>query len=575
MFGPLQVETPNGILSAADFPSRKAKHVLEILALAGGRTVSKDRLIDLVWSNKLPNNPVATLDHTLSVLRAAIGDADVRPIITERGHYRLDMTVVEIDLQRFDAMVDEAVGQPDPLGYRQLVSALALVDGVVLEDEPYADWVEVTRERYRSRVERVMLDVARRALALDDVELALEIATRARTESELVLEEAFTLCASALLRLGRRNDGWLLMHELEHRLTTEQSTTLSPEASMLRSILRGSVAAGTNHLVVAVRAVPTEPMDAIPFIGRERELELLDAAVDRVHGGANELVVVEGPLGIGKTRLFAAVNDRHPERVVHTFGCLPSDAEQRLFVATRLLRVCANHLGIDHHFSQDDTVATLFDQLADILEATGPTIVIIDDLQWADPASIALLAGLARPKMVDSLLVLVGRRPVVGDDELPDRAVSQRIELGPLDRHVVEELPIDEIWSETGGHPGLIVACLEAERLGGRLSVAAVRDAFSAADDAGSMSRVVLGAAASLAQPFTVNELALRLSLPPSLTEELLAPLVRDHALRQFPLVVGGYEFTSELIRRVMLTADGARVGAARASMSSDFVDHS
>ena len=51
-----------------------------------------------------------------------------------------------------------------------------------------------------------------------------------------------------------------------------------------------------------------------PLVGREKELEHLDAALDALDGGAAACLTVEGEPGIGKTRLLAELRARAEER---------------------------------------------------------------------------------------------------------------------------------------------------------------------------------------------------------------------------------------------------------------------
>jgi len=79
------------------------------------------------------------------------------------------------------------------------------------------------------------------------------------------------------------------------------------------------------------------------FVGRERELEGLGAALARAHGGRGGLLMVSGPPGIGKTRTveeFLARQGLAPERVL--WGRCPDRADLPPFWPWRRpLRACA------------------------------------------------------------------------------------------------------------------------------------------------------------------------------------------------------------------------------------------
>ena len=562
LFGPIEVRTASRSLGVSDFPSRKAKQVCELLVCAAGRAVSKDQLIDSIWADKLPRNPSPAMDHILSTLRATVvGDDGAQPIVTERGRYRIDLSIATIDIVRFDELVDRASAELRSGALSHLMEAAELARGPVLEDEMYAPWAEVLRERYRQRVQRVQLDIARTALVHDDPLLALDMAERARHESVLVLEEGYALGISALLRLGRHHEGRMLLVELERRMTVELGAELAPETMMLASILRGAGSRATPTLVPVI-ARTTEPIDALPFVGRDAELSVIDDAIERVGAGFSEMVIVEGPSGIGKSSLLSAIESQ-PDRVVRSFACLPSDTAYPLYVAHRLMRSLANETGQQWSSPLGESVPAVFDRLAEMLDQIGPAVITIDDLHWADEPSLAVIAGLARPHEVSSLLVVATRRldesSAMSHSDIAF-ARSKVIALGPLDRTVVDQLPIASGWDESGGHPGLLAACIEACRIGGHLSAAATADvlACGSAPKAPPVAST-LEAAAAIGHSFDTFELAGRLGLSRSTTQGLVAELERRHLVRVADPHAGLFEFQAGLTWRVLRETAGTR----------------
>ena len=69
LFGSLQIEDGHRWVGPDDLGGRKPKQLLEILLNERGRVVSKDRMVDLLWPDDLPQNAAATLDTYVSVLR--------------------------------------------------------------------------------------------------------------------------------------------------------------------------------------------------------------------------------------------------------------------------------------------------------------------------------------------------------------------------------------------------------------------------------------------------------------------------------------------------------------------------
>lgn len=171
LFGTLRVEIEGRDLGARDFLGVKPRQVLEVLLLARGNTVPKERLGDLLWGERTPRNLSATLETYVSVLRSRLdpaGSLSRLVIRTERGAYRVPADAVSLDLEEFDVLTRRARGLPVAVALPLLDRAVALVTGEVLEDEPYAMWVERIRETYQVRYIDALCAIAAARLETGD-----------------------------------------------------------------------------------------------------------------------------------------------------------------------------------------------------------------------------------------------------------------------------------------------------------------------------------------------------------------------------------------------------------------------
>jgi DNA-binding SARP family transcriptional activator len=87
MFGTLEISVGAARLGPGAFGGVKPKQLLEVLLLERGRLVTKERVGELLWGERLPQRLAATVESYVSVLRRALRPAS--PIATEAGGYRL------------------------------------------------------------------------------------------------------------------------------------------------------------------------------------------------------------------------------------------------------------------------------------------------------------------------------------------------------------------------------------------------------------------------------------------------------------------------------------------------------
>jgi adenylate cyclase len=219
---------------------------------------------------------------------------------------------------------------------------------------------------------------------------------------------------------------------------------------------------------------------AAPLVGRDAAIESLLAAFDRMQRGQAQLVSVIGEAGTGKSRLLAELfarlesDGRFAATVVRsttcsslgeptygTFGALFREAYRveeadTLDAARRKLQQGLQALGADA--DEADAVAQVLNYLLGIQEARPrdiepeqlqrqitlaarallerrlarqPVMVVVDDLQWADAASVDLLREVVDQLADRPLMLLVSQRP---DARVLRTLCAEHstIELGPL-----------------------------------------------------------------------------------------------------------------------------------------------
>ena len=206
------------------------------------------------------------------------------------------------------------------------------------------------------------------------------------------------------------------------------------------------------------------------LIGRDSELAMLAGLVAKVAAGRGGSVLIEGEPGIGKSALVRAALAGAAEAGCQLFWGAGDELGQALPLLPLLegLRVrepSANPRRntiiqlLRGEVASDpgtDVSAALAEQLLALIAeqcAIRPTILVIDDLQWADQASITLWGRLARSVRQVPLLLIGMMRPVPQRDDLLAlrRAVGDaaRLRLAGLTEAAVAEL----VAALAGGEP--------------------------------------------------------------------------------------------------------------------------
>jgi hypothetical protein len=214
--------------------------------------------------------------------------------------------------------------------------------------------------------------------------------------------------------------------------------------------------------------------------GREAEIKALGEALDRVAAGGPAIVLVEGEAGIGKTRLLAEVLEGAAGRgmrvaagraeelertrpfgvLAAAFGCSRSSPDPRRAAIAGLLAVPgAGELGPITVTSDPGLRFRVVDAFTDLVEElalSGPVVLGLDDLQWADPSSLLTVGVLARRLTGLPVAVIGCLRPSPRGAELDrlagvlEAAGARHLTLHPLTGAAVTGLVAQAVAAEPG-----------------------------------------------------------------------------------------------------------------------------
>jgi class 3 adenylate cyclase len=227
--------------------------------------------------------------------------------------------------------------------------------------------------------------------------------------------------AARLQQAGR--PGEVLLGEATLRLVAD-AVRVQPGGPL---VLRGRSAP-----VAAYRLLEVMPNGAglsrqvdTPLVGRAGELAVLERALNQaIDRRSCELVTVLGDPGVGKSRLLRAFAERAGERAVLLHTCCPPYGQATTAqVLGELIAQATATAPSDGLAWPVDLTAVPADpspvfrdvrQLLQALAALRPVVVVLDDLQWAEPALLDLVEYLhAFTHRAAVLLVVVTRRQLL------------------------------------------------------------------------------------------------------------------------------------------------------------------
>ena len=359
------------------------------------------------------------------------------------------------------------------------------------------------------------------------------------------------------------------------------------------------------------------------LVGRAEELGELDRALAELDQGRSAAVELVGEPGVGKSRLIAELIDRADARghlvlsgsaseleVDLPFGvfvdaideylqgleprrrdALDDDIRSALaLVFPSLSRYAAPGEGALRHerYRSHRAVRELLERLT----ASKPLVLVLDDVHWADPASIELLGSLLRRPPDAAVLTVLAVRPRQAPEKLSaalepahragtlvrvELDVLTRAEAGELLGEAVDEATATALYDDSGGNPFYLeqlaksverMSALAAARPDSSLADLEVPPLVAAAlaeelallpDDA----RVVLRGAAVAGDPFDPELAIAAAAISGPLAFDAVDELVRLDLIRESD-VPRRFRFRHPLVRRAVYGSApaGWRLGA-------------
>jgi DNA-binding SARP family transcriptional activator len=258
ILGPLEVVDDAG--EAVVVSGQKQRALLAILLLRAPEVVSTDRLVDELWGEQAPRTATASLQNSISQLRKMLGGDR---LVTRSPGYVLRIEPGELDLDRFERLLQEARQQEPDERLRTLSEALAIWRGPPLADFETESFAQAEARR---------LDELRLVATEDRLDAALEHGADSQLVGELELlvsrhplrERLRGQLLLALYRSGRQAEALEAYQEARRALVEELGIEPSPPLQQLHAAIlrqegglqpRSPARAVEDHYDEAVRAL--------------------------------------------------------------------------------------------------------------------------------------------------------------------------------------------------------------------------------------------------------------------------------------------------------------------------------
>lgn len=563
-------------------PSRRTRALLGYLAVTR-RPQLRQRLCDLLWDG--PDDPRAALRWSLAKLRPLL-DHGRRRLVAEGDGVGLELDPGELDLGTVQAAVEGGAQAAGPCALRRAAAAFRgeLLEGLEVPGcYRFEEWAAAERAAAR-RLRLSILDALVAGCEADPEEALVH--ARARVAVDALSESGHAAVIRLLGRLGRVREG--LEQYDACRQILARALGVRPSAELERARLGLTLARASPP--PAGSGPPPRPAQAPPraalgpaFVGRARERAALDRIVAEVKDGRYRVLLVVGEPGVGKSRVleelaarFRAVGGRvargraYEAEMLRPYAAWLDalrdaplstlDGIQRTELAPLL-----PELGPPGPATDENRLFEAVARALASLAADRPLALVLDDAQWLDQRSTALLHYVARSlRERPVLLACAARAAELADNPAALRVARTlsrgeevtRIELGPLGPEEIAALATSvdpsldgaRIYQESEGNPLLALELARALRAGADASGSLDALLAERLESLAGRAREVLPWAAALGRSFRVDRLARVTGIPAPDLLSAVEELERRGVLR--PAGEGAYDFAHDLVRR-------------------------
>lgn len=508
MLGPVSAVRDDAPVKLA---GRLQRAVLVRLVIAAGATVSIERIADDLWHGEPPPAATGVIQAHISTLRRALepsraAGAAPSVIVSRQPGYAV---LVSTDAERFAALLDEAVRKLDARdnarGAALLDEALGLWQGTPFADLADEPWLGAEISRLEDLQLVATEQRLRASVELGELHSALPRLDQLTREYPL-RELPWRLLALALYRADRQAEALESLRRARAALV--DGVGIDPGRSLVD--LEAAILSQSDELHLRA-TTPAPARSALALLGREDLRSHVLATAEECATGGFRAAVVSGEPGIGKTHLLDVVAaDLTTSGWSVVWGrCHEASGAPALWPWLQILESLSSVSPLppdladlasgtaaeevdagESRFAQRQSIGRYLASVAD----SSPVAIIVDDIQWADAASLALAAEMPELLRDDPVLLIVATRSHEPSAEADrallalSRAGALRLPLGGLSSDAVAEfagaagveVDVDELVRRTGGNPFLLRETLRAVATDGSPALESVPEGAAA-----------------------------------------------------------------------------------------------
>jgi DNA-binding SARP family transcriptional activator len=186
---------------AVALPTKKTRALLAYCALRPGEVHQREKLATLLWGDTIEANARNSLRQALFLLRAALKQAKSSAFRIDGDTVTADPQAIDVDVLRFEQLV--AKRTPAALEQAAALYRGDLLDGFVVDEEPFEQWLMQERERLRELALDALARLLRHQNSLEAADAATQTARRLLTLDPLQ-EAVHRVLMRLHVRSGRR-----------------------------------------------------------------------------------------------------------------------------------------------------------------------------------------------------------------------------------------------------------------------------------------------------------------------------------------------------------------------------------